>query len=221
MALVMMIKADNTVATTSKRTIMQKEKLVNTLRVVTARYYNDYDMENFQLVFSYVTPISRAVRTGVMTLTTDSYDGLNDTLVYDLSVDTGITAENGDVQIQFMFTSVELDPDTGENIQRVRMIEETTLHVSQTADWLITPDGALNDLAEIYLRNQQMLNALQAVADQLYSNNVSDVTIDADTIKLINAAGESVGNGITLEQLNDQLVEVGGETSGNVNVISI
>ena len=221
MALVMMIKADNTVVTTSKRTVMQKEKLVNTLRVVTARYYNNYDMEDFQLTFSYVTPISHALRTGVMSLTTDSYDGVTDMLVYDLNVDTGITAENGDVQIQFMFTNVELDPDTGENIQRVRMIEETTLHVSQTADWFVATDGALNDLAEIYLRNQQMLNAMQAVANQLYSNNISDVTISDSSIRLMNASGDLVGDGITLEELNDQLVEVGGETNGNVSVVSI
>lgn len=221
MALVMMIKADNEVVITNKKVVMQKEKLVNTLRVVTARYYNDYDMSNFSLVFSYLTPISKSVRTGIMTLTADSYDGVADMLVYDLNVDTGITAENGDVKIQFMFTNVELNPDTGENIQRVRMVEETKLHVAQTSDWLVTVDGALNDLAEIYLRNQQMLNALQDMANQLYTNNVADVAIDEDRIRLKNASGDSVGNGIGLEELNEQLVEVGGETSGNVSVVSI
>lgn len=219
--LTILLNANNEAIVTSKAVVMQREKLVNGLRVVTSRYYNGYDMTEFGLVVSYMTPVSKSIRVAELNVESTAYDGVADMLSYLIDIDTGITAEAGDVKLQFMFSRVELDPDTGTNIQRVRMFEETYVHVSQISDWLATPDEALTTLAEIYLRNQALLEATQAVANQLYNNNVADVKIDADHIRLKNAAGKSVGSGIALEDLNDELVEIGGNTSGNVNIVNI
>lgn len=221
MAYTIMIKSDNTAVVTSKQVIMQREKLVNSLTVVTNQMYGDYDMSTFGLVLTYLTPLSKSIRVAELSLDSTSYDGVEGMLSYKLDVDTGITAENGDVKLQFMFTKVELDPDTGKNIQRVRMIEEMYIHVCQTNDWLAVPDEGLTTLAEIYLRNQEMLKSIQNIAAQIYQNNVADVKIDADHIRLKNSAGTSVGSGISLEDLNDVLVETGSQTSGNVNIINI
>ena len=216
-----MIKADNTCVVTSKEVIMARSKLTSSMQVVTPKYYNDYDMTTFDLVLSYMTPLSKSVRIATMALETESYDGVADMLCYKFDIDTGITAENGDVKFQFMFVKTELDPDTGANIQRVRMIDPIMIHVCQITDIYQNTDQALSDLAEIYLRNQQIALSLSETEDRIYQNSIADVAIDADHIRLKNASGTSVGTGISLEDLNDELVEIGSQTSGNVNIINI
>ena len=221
MAYVILIKSDNTAVVTSKEVIMAKSKLTSALKIVTARYYNGYDMSTFGLILTYKTPISGDVRTAMLNVTDMNYDGVADTLCYELALDTGITAEAGDVKFQFMFTKTELDPDTGSNIQRVRMIEELYVHVCKVSDIFQATDTALSDLAEIYLRNQQIALSLSQTADRIYQNSVADIAIDADHIRLQNASGVDVGTGISLEDLNDALVETGGNTSGNISIVSI
>ena len=218
---VVLIKSDNTAVWTSRQTVMQRDKLTGSLTVVTARYYNDFDMEDFDLVMTYKTPSSNTLRTAPLALDSESYGDVENMLSYRVAVDTGITAESGDVGIQFMFVRSYVDAETGDSIQQVRNIEETTLHVCELQDYFVNTDAALSDLAEIYLRNQQQILALKALADQINANNVADLSIDSSRLVLINENGATVGSGLSLEALNDELVETGGDTSGNVSVVEI
>lgn len=220
MAYTILIKPNNTALATVKQTIMQRDKLVDNMRVVTARYYNDYDMSEFQLIMTYLTPISKTVRIVNLEIESNDYGDTHDMLSYLLTVDTPITAENGDVKIQFMFVKTVLN-DEGRKIQYVRNIDETQIHICQLSDWLTSGDEALSTIAKLFLQNQENIKALGAVADDLDKNVPVDMAITNETLALTGRNGEKIGNGVSLEDLNDSLVEVGANTSGNIKIVDI
>lgn len=221
MAYTILIKPNNTALATVKQTIMQRDKLVDNMRVVTNRYYNNYDMSEFSLILTYLTPISKTVRIANMTQESLDYGETGDMLSYILKVDTPMTAENGDVKMQFMFLKTELDAETGEKIQYVRNINETKIHICQLSDWLSSGDEALSTVAQLLLQNQENIKALGDVADDLQKNVAQDLVITDETLALAGLDGSKIGNGITLEDLNDSLVETGGNTTGNIKIVDI
>lgn len=217
--LVILINNDNIAITTEKETIMQRAKLVNKLSILCPQTYNGYDMSTFDLVMTYKLPISKNVRIVEMTRDEELYK--ENYCKYDLKIDTDITAENGDVELQFVFMKTYLDED-GNNIQQVRNVQPTSIHICQLSDWLVPSDEALGTLAELYLTNKNMIKSLEQLAATLYQNKLDDITIDIENKRVIGTAnGNAVGEGIMLEELNNELVEVGAETTGNVKIQNI
>lgn len=206
--------------TTVRETIMQREKLVNRLSIICPQMYkNDIDMTEFDLVMTYKLPISKTVRIVEM----KSVDALykNEFCKYDLDIDTDITSENGDVELQFTFMRTYLDAD-GNNIQQVRNANPTSIHICQLSDWLVPSDEALGTLAELYLTNKSMIKSLEQLASTLHQTKIDDITLDIDSKKILGTAnGKIVGSGVSLEELNNELVEVGAETTGNVKIQNI
>lgn len=221
MAYTILIKPDNTAITTIKQTIMQREKLVGKIRVITAKEYNDYDMTEFDLVMSYITPVSKAVRIARLTLESEAYNDEEGVLSYLLDVDTSLSAENGDVEVQFTFVKSELDADTGEKLQHVRNIDSTKIHICEISDWLVNTDEALSEISKLFLKNQETLKNIEAIAESLQSAAGTDLTVADDKLSLTNANGTVIGNGVALAQLNSDLVEAGGDYDGNVKIINI
>lgn len=221
MAYTILIKPDNTAITTIKQTIMQREKLVGKIRVITAKEYNDYDMTEFNLVMSYMTPISKTVRIAQLTLESEAYNDEEGVLSYLLDVDTSLSAENGDVEIQFTFVKSELDADTGTKLQHVRNIDTTKIHVCELADWLTNTDEALSEISKLFLKNQETLKSIESMAEELQNAAGTDLTVADDKLSLTNAKGTVIGNGVELAQLNSELVEAGGDSDGNVKIIEI
>lgn len=218
--MIILINNDNMAITTVKETIMQREKLVNRLSIICPQMYkNDIDMTEFDLVMTYKLPISKTVRIVEM----KSADALykNEFCKYDLDIDTDITSENGDVELQFTFMRTYLDAD-GNNIQQVRNANPTSIHICQLSDWLVPSDEALGTLAELYLTNKSMIKSLEQLASTLHQTKIDDITLDIDSKKILGTAnGKTVGSGISLEELNNELVEVGAETTGNVKIQNI
>ena len=114
-----------------------------------------------------------------------------------------------------------LDAD-GNNIQQVRNANPTSIHICQLSDWLVPSDEALGTLAELYLTNKSMIKSLEQLASTLHQTKIDDITLDIDSKKILGTAnGKTVGSGISLEELNNELVEVGAETTGNVKIQNI
>lgn len=209
-----LINEDNSVTCTNKEAIMQRDKLVNKMCILSPKMYGEYDLSQFELSMTYKLPISNDVKFEILSLVDDNYK--NDFLKYEFPIDTNITAENGDVEIQFLFMRTYLSED-GKNIQQVRNVFPTSIHICALSDWLVTSDSALGTLAELYLTNKNMMNGLEQLAATLYESKLDDLTIDASDKKLYGTShGKKVGTGVNLKDLNDELVEVGGQTSGNI-----
>ena len=217
--MIILIDNDNYSIVTEKETIMQRDKLTNKLYIRCPQTYKDLDMKDFDLIMTYKLPISKTRKPVTLSrsdaLYADTY------YEYTLDIDTDITSENGDVELQFIFLRTYLDPD-GNNIQQVRNVKPTSIHICQLDDWLVPSDEALSTLAELYLTNKNMIKSLEQLATTLYQTKLDDITIDIENKKVIGTAnGNTVGGGISLEELNNELVEVGADTTGNVKIQNI
>jgi hypothetical protein len=216
-----LIGSDNSIQHTVKSPIIEKSNLVDSIQFICEKTYNGYDMAEFDLVLEYKLPISKTHRIVTLVLSDEAYK--NNYLVYTLpsgELTTAITQEVGDVEMTISFMKTELDYE-GNTLEHVRNLSSTaTLKVLPLTSWFHTSDEALSDLAAMYLENKKTTLALSEVANQLNASKVDGIKLTNDTLD-VTINGEISGNGISLEELNEKLVEIGGDTSGNIKVVQI
>lgn len=212
----LLIKEDKSVIASNREVIMQRDKLVNKLQVLCPKVFNGLDITQFDLAMLYRLPISHDLKLVILTLDNATYK--DDYCSYILDIDTDITAECGDVELNFQFMSSELS-DTGENIQRVHGIKPFYLHICQLSDYLALSDPALNTLAQLYLNNKNLILAQERLVQSIYETKLDDIKIDIETGKLIGTAnGNETGTGVDLEELANEIVERAGNSEGNIKI---
>ena len=213
----LLIKEDKTVIATNRETIMQRDKLVNKLQILCPRMFNGLDITEFDLAMLYKLPISHDLKLVILNLDDASYK--DDYCRYILDIDTDITAECGDVELNFQFMSTKLS-DIGENIERTQGIMPYLLHVCQLSDYLVLSDPAMNTLAQLYLNNKNMILAQDKLMQEIYNNKLDDIKLDINEGMLYGTSnGNKAGNGISIEELANEVVERAGSSTGNIKVI--
>lgn len=213
-----LLNQNNQVIHTVKSPIMEKSNCIEDIHFIANKEYNGYLMAEFDLILEYLTPISKTNRFEVLSLVGEYKD---DYLLYKLPSTTAITGERGDFEINLSFVKTELDSD-GNKINRVRNFSPTFINIVPISSWLTVSDEGLSQLAELYLSNKAQIEALTNLASIIYDSKADDISINIDGKKLqLKNKGEFIGNGITLEELNQELVETGSNTTGNVNIIKI
>ena len=213
-----LLNADNQVIHTVKSPVMEKSNCIEDIQFVTDKEYNGYLMEEFDFILEYLTPISKTNRFETLKLVGEYK---TDYLLYTLPSTTTITGERGEFEMNLSFVKTELDSD-GNKINRVRNFSPVSLNIVPVSSWLTVKDEGLTQLAELYLNNKSQIEALTNLASIIYDSKADDISINIDGKKLqLKEKGESIGEGISLEELNQELVETGRSTTGNVNIIKI
>lgn len=213
-----LLNQNNQVIHTVKSPIMEKSNCIEDVHFIANKEYNGYLMSEFDLILEYLTPISKTNRFEILNLVGEYKD---DYLLYTLPSTTTITGERGDFEINLSFVKTELDSD-GKKINRVRNFSPTSINIVPISSWLTVSDEGLSQLAELYLSNKAQIEALTNLASIIYDSKADDISINIDGKKLqLKNKGEFIGNGVTLEELNQELVETGSNTTGNVNIIKI
>ena len=216
MAYTLILNDDSTVTATERQAIVQRSNLADTLKIIAPRMYNEYDMSEFELLMEYLSPISKQVT--IETLEPVDTEYKEDYILYKLPLTTSITAENGVVQIHFCFIKADLEED-GSPKSIVREFQGYDLRIVPVESWLTMSDAAVTQLAEQYLAIQQQMKALNELAGTLYASKADDITIDIDDGRLkVTSNGKKIGTGVLLEELNNELVERGAKTTGNVKI---
>lgn len=212
----LLIKEDKSVIASNRETIMQRDKLVNKLQILCPREFNGLNITTFDLAMLYRLPISHDLKLVILTLDDAAYK--DDYCSYILDIDTDITSECGDVELNFQFMASELS-DTGENIERTQGIKPYLLHICQLSDYLALSDSAMNTLAQLYLNNKNLILAQEKLAQQIYAEKLDDIKINIETGKLIGTTnGNETGVGIDLEELANEVVERAGNSEGNIKI---
>jgi len=162
-----MVCDDNTLRTTQRERIMQRSKLVDKLHFLVPPKYNDLDMSATTVVLEYVTPSKEYA----MEILTKSEALYKEYLEYLLPIDTNLTKESGDVELQLSFMTVSMDAD-GNVSQHVRKTEPTILKVIPIANWsLQIADSALTPLdqriVQLEMIQAQQQDTFIAVADSV------------------------------------------------------
>lgn len=211
-----LIKQDNTAVSTETQRIMQRSKLVDTLQFIVPKMYEDYEMREFDFMLQYRLPISHELKWEILTLANENYK--TDYLLYTVPIDTSLTVENGEVEMQLSFIKKSMQED-GTTIEQVREISPVTITIIPVTDWFTVPDSALSTLTQYYLAAQNSIKALNDLIGTVNQNKADNIKLDVEDGSLyLTANGKQIGTPIPLEQLGDEVAE---ETKGGLIRVNI
>lgn len=201
----LLINNDNTVTASISHPIMQRSKLVDDLYFLVPKEYNSWDMSEFDLIMGYRTPISHSFNYKKLVLTDENYKERY--LRYTLTLDTDLTAENGDVEINLEFIGVFMQTD-GTVIQRTRTIMPYKLTVVPIASWFTAPDDALDTLTQMIIANQQNIKAASDLVGIINQSKADDIVLDKTNKEIyLTVHGNKLGTSIPLSELGDEMAE--------------
>lgn len=197
MAYTIIVENDNSLYGSCKEKIMQREKLFNKVWFLVPQFYNGYDMSQCTLTMRYMLPISKEFKTETLVLSDERY---KDHLKYVLPIDTSLSKEWGDIELNLTFTMLDVD-DNGNIVQRVRKTDNHRLHITQLPDWdSVIPDSALSALDQRILKLDAQMRAVEEM-NQIVADNKADnikYNENENTLQLLSGDKE-IGNKVTLK----------------------
>lgn len=192
MAYVIIVEDDNSLYGSCKERIMQREKLFNKLCFLVAPYYKGYDMSQCTVTMRYLLPISKEFKTETLVLSEERYE---EYLKYVLPIDTDLSKEWGDIELNLTFTMIDVDND-GNIVQRVRKTTNHILRITQIPDWdSIIPDSALTALDQRIIKQSAQIKALNDMANILNNTKADDLIYEDNKLQLT-ANGRKIGNSV-------------------------
>lgn len=197
---------DNSLYGSRKRKIMQREKLFNKLWFLVPSCYNGYDMSECTVVLRYLLPISKEFKMETLKLSDEKYE---DYLKYVLPVDTCLTKEWGDIELNLTFIMLDVD-DNGNVVQRVRKTDSHVLTITQLPNWdSVVPDSALAELDQRIIEQNRQIKALADLANILDSKQVDNLVYNStDETLQLSSKGIGVGNKVSVKDMLDDGIPV-------------
>ena len=220
MEYIILVEDDNSLYGSCKTKIMQREKLVNKLCFLTKQYYNGYDMSQCTVTMRYLLPISKEFKTETLELSNERYK--EDYLKYVLPVDTCLTKEFGEIELNLTFTRLDVD-DNGKIVQRVRKTDNHLLKITPIPDWdAVIPDSALSALDERIIKLDAQMRALDERNKFVADTKADNIKYNTDTNELqLISNGNAIGDKVVINAgdalLKDGIpvVDFGSTSSGD------
>lgn len=206
MPYVIIVNNDNSLYGSCKRRIMQREKLFNEMWFLVPQYYNGFDMAKCTVTMRYLAPISKELKTETLIMSQEMYE---DCLKYVLPVDTALTKEFGELELNLTFTMLSTD-DYGGIIQHVRKTGNHVLHITRLPDWdSIVPDNALSALDQRILKQDAQIEALKDLANVIENNKADNIVYDKvkETLQL-SSNGVGIGDKVSVRDMLDDGIPV-------------
>lgn len=203
MEYIIIVENSNSLYGSQKRRIMQREKLFNTLWFLVPQYYNGYDMSQCTVLMRYLRPISREFVTETLVLSNERY---KDCLKYVLPIDTCLTKEFGEVELNLTFTMLDVDDD-GKVVQRVRKTDNHLLKITPIPDWdSVVPDEALASLDQRIIKMDAIQKSIKEQNQILADTKADNIKYNENENSLQLLSGEKeIGNKVTLKTGNISL----------------
>ncbi len=197
MAYTIIVESDNSLYGSHKEKIMQREKLFNKVWFLVPQFYNGYDMSQCTVTMRYLLPISKEFKTETLVLSDERYQ---ECLKYVLPIDTNLSKEWGDIELNLTFTMLDTD-DNGNVVQRVRKTDNHRLHITQLPDWdSIVPDSALSALDQRILKLDAQMRAMEEMNQIVADGKADNIKYDENTNELQLLSGDKeIGNKVTLK----------------------
>lgn len=195
--------------------IMQKEKLFNKVWFLAPQHYNGFDMSQCTVVMRYLRPISKEFVTETLVLS-DRYE---EYLKYVLPVDTCLSKEWGDLELNLTFIMLDTDDD-GNVIQRVRKTGNHVLTITKLPNWdAVVPDESLAALDQRIIMQSAQIKALENLAETLENTQVDNLVYNPkEDVLHLASKGNLVGNKVSVkEMMRDGIpvVELGASSGNN------
>jgi len=205
MAYTIIVEDDNSLYGSHKEKIMQREKLFNKLWFLVAPYYKGYDMSQCTVTMRYLLPISREFKTETLMLSEEKYE---EYLKYVLPIDTNLTKECGDIELNLTFTMLDVD-NNGDIVQRVRKTTNHILNIVRIPDWdSVVPDSALLALDQRIIKIDSQIKVINDMNSVLNDTKADNIIYDGEKLQLI-ANGNKIGNVIDIKSYNEDYIRDG------------
>lgn len=215
MAYIFLLENDNEIVASHREVLMQRSKGVDAIWfLVNSRYKTcENDMSIFSVVLEYILPVSKSYHS--LELVQDK-EGYKEYLKYVVPLDTNLSSEAGDIQLQLSFIYVGLDAD-GNSVQKVRKTRPATLHITPVAAWSdIIPDAKLLAIDQRIIATQAQIKELGYYAEILSENQVDNLVYNekSDTLQLM-AGNKGIGNKVSVRDMLDDGIPVVDLNSGS------
>lgn len=210
MAYIFLLENDNEIIASHREVLMQRSKLVDEVWFLVNPKYKtcENDMSLFSVVLEYILPVSKSYHS--LALTKDK-EGYKEYLKYVVPLDTNLSSEAGDIQLQLSFIYVELDADGNtDGIQKVRKTKVAKLHITPIAAWGdIIPDSALSAIDQRIIKAEAQIKELGYYAEIISENQVDNLVYDdnAETLQLM-AGNKEVGDKVSVRDMLDDGIPV-------------
>lgn len=211
-----LIGETNEMITSIRERIMQRSQIDN-LHFLVEPEYKGIPMEDFTVTIEMLMPISKEYRTETLVKSEGLY---KDRLEYKMPLNSKMTREHGDIEIQLTFTKVSLDAD-GNSIVQIRKTSKSVITILPITAWSnIIPDESLSALDQRIIMTQAMLEAVNEMNDYLDRTKADNIVFNKDTKTLqLTANGELIGNQIDLGCDCTAIIEIHIDTDGNLVAI--
>lgn len=208
MAYIFLLENDNEIIASHREVLMQRSKLVDEVWfLVNPRYKTiENDMSVFGVMLEYLLPASKSYHS--LELVKDE-EGYEEYLKYRVPLDSNLSSEAGDIQLQLSFIYVGLDAD-GNDVQKVRKTKPAKLHITPIAKWSdIIPDAALSSIDQRIIKTQAQIKELGYYAEILNENQVDNLVYDDDSETLqLSANGVGIGDKVSVRDILDDGIPV-------------
>ena len=196
MSYTIIVGDDNSLYGSNKEKIIQKEKLFNKIWFLVAPYYKGYDMSQCTVTMRYLLPVSKKFKTETLVLSDERYQ---EYLKYVLPVDTNLSKEWGDIELNLTFTMLDVD-DNGNVVQRVRKTDNHIVHITKIPDWdAVIPDEALSALDQRIIKLDAQMKALDERNKVIADTKADNIKYNKDTNELqLTSNGNTIGDKVTI-----------------------
>ena len=221
MAYIFLLEDDNEIITSRREVLMQRSKLVDEIWFLVNPKYKtcENDMSIFSVTMEYILPVSKSYHS--LELVQDK-EGYKEYLKYVVPLDSNLSSEAGDIQLQLSFIFVGLDAD-GNGVQKVRKTRPATLHITPIAAWGdIIPDSSLSAIDQRIIKTQAQIKELGYLTEILNENQVDNLTYNdkEETLQLM-AGDKYVGNKVSVKDMLDEgtpIVNLNSNTENNPDI---
>lgn len=208
MAYIFLLENDNEIIASHREVLMQRSKLVDEVWFLVNPKYKtcENDMSIFSVMLEYILPTSKSYHS--LELIKDK-EGYKEYIKYVVPLDSNLSSEAGDIQLQLSFIYVGLDAD-GNDVQKVRKTKPAKLHITPIAAWGdIIPDSALSVIDQRIIKTQAQLNELGYYAEIISENQVDNLKYDdnSETLQLM-AGSKRVGDKVYVKDMLDDGIPV-------------
>lgn len=199
------VEDDNSLYGSCKEKIMQREKLFNKIWFLVKPHYNGYDMSQCTVTMRYLLPISKEFKTETLILSEEDYKGY---LKYVLPIDTNLSKEWGDIELNLTFTMIDTD-DKGNIVQRVRKTANHIIHITELPNWdAFVPDSALYALDQRIIMQDAQIKRLEEMNQIIINEKADNIKYNEDTNELQLLSGYTeIGDKVKLKTGAESLEE--------------
>ena len=222
MAYIFLLENNNEIVASHREVLMQRSKLVDEVWFLVNPKYKtcENDMSVFSVMLEYILPTSKSYHSVELVQDKEGYKGY---LKYVVPLDSNLSSESGDIQLQLSFVYVGLDAD-GNGIQKVRKTRPAKLHITPVAAWSdIIPDSCLLSLDQRIIAQTAQIKALADIATTLDNTKADNIKYDENENSLQLLSGnKEIGDKVTIktgeESLKDgvPVVDFGNISDGDI-----